>query len=116
MIDLVFLKNKEFIGIKITGKFIQFCKIEKGYYVYAPIDGLQLDINGILKEYPDLKGLDNLSIKKEAIKRFKEKIRSFDTEEQIMAYLKNDLRKHNYNFIGYHKKGFRFVKEHEQPN
>ncbi len=111
MIDCIFQKQTELTAIRVMGKNLLFAKQQGGYYKYTPIDGLKLEIGGILREFPDLKDKDKGEMRKITIERFKEKIRSFNTEIEIKDYLKEDLRKHGFTFVGYQKKGHRFQRE-----
>ena len=97
------------VVIEIIGKSLRFCAIEGGYWKYAPIEGLKLNPATIVQEFPDLEGKPIDEIKKEAIKRFKEKLSNFDTKEQIKDYLEQDLRPHGYRLIMYQRKGCRPV-------
>ena len=64
-----------------------------------------MNYKGTIKEFPDLKNNDNW--KKIARERFKEKIKSFNSEEDIADYLINDLKKVGYVPLLKQKKGFR---------
>lgn len=112
MINCLFRQQEKIIGIKIEGHHITFATLQ-GYStpLYSPIEGLQLDIGGILKEFPDLIEKDKKDIRRIAIERFKEKLKSFKTEMEIKDYLKDDLTNHGYKFMGYQKKGHRFIKD-----
>jgi len=112
MINCIFRQQEKVIGVKIEGHHITFATLQ-GYSapMYAPIEGIQLDIGGILQEFPDLIDKDRNEIRKIAIERFKEKLKSFKTEMEIKNYLKEDLTRHGYIFTGYQKKGHRFMKE-----
>ncbi len=93
MIDLIFERGSEIILIRIRGNNVTFSNSSFGA-VYATIDNMQLDYNGVIKEHPDLK--DRKDWKKEAIKRFKEKIKSFETEEEISDYVIKELKSVGY--------------------
>jgi len=75
---------------------------------FAPIDGLKLDKSGVIKEFPELK--DNEDWKKEAIKRFKAKIKKMNTEKQRMNYIILDLSKHGYKPMAMQESGKRLVR------
>jgi len=107
MIDLAFLKGTETVGIKVLGKTIQFCKMQGAFFRYAPIEGLKLSTAGILQEFPDLKGKPERTIKKIAIKRFKEHINGLRTEKQVQDYVIKDLKKHGYKIKAIKRAGFR---------
>lgn len=96
MRDLIFEFGAELVAIRINNKQIQFCKVQGGYYSYAPIECLKLSVSGILKEFPDLKNKSKEDMRKIAINRFKIHIQGLKTETDIQAYLKKDLAKHGY--------------------
>src|SRR6056297_1506560 len=58
------------------------------------IEGLKLSRAGVVKEHPDLENDDEW--RKKAIERLKEHIKKFNTEEEKMDYVKNELTKHGY--------------------
>ena len=108
MRDLAFKFGTELIGIKIeNNRDIKFCKLAGSYFRVTPIEGLKLSVSGILKEFPDLKDMEEAEMRIEAIKRFKKKIKGMKTEEEIQNYLKDDLRKHGYKLVGIRRNGFR---------
>lgn len=74
----------------------------------ATIEGLQLSYAGVIKEFPDLK--ENPNWRLEAIKRLKEKVRSFKLEEEQADYVIEDLRKHYFVPLFKQKQGFRMEK------
>ena len=110
MITLVFQKQTQVIAIVIQGHSVMFGEVRAGGTYFAPIEGLKLSIAGILKEFPDLEGKPVEEIKREAIKRFKEKIKSFGSEKEIAEYIVDDLGKHGYVLKIVQKKGFRPIK------
>ena len=73
--------------------------------VTTTIDGLKLNHIGVIKEHPDLK--DNPDWRKIVIERFKEHIKSLRTEDDVVDYIKNDLKKYGYIPRLKKKKGFR---------
>lgn len=107
MIDLFFQYLNEYILVRIDGKNILFGNTAyKGQM--ATIDGLQLSMEGAIKEFPDLK--NNINWREEAIKRFKDKIEKLSSEQDISEYIINDLK--NYGYIPKLKQraGFRVEK------
>jgi hypothetical protein len=104
MIDLMF----EFIGdkilVRIEGTNIFFSNQRFGAQI-APIEGLRLDYNGVVREHPDLELKNNW--REEAIKRFKEKIESLETENDRAIYIIEDLKKFGYKPLYKQEKGFR---------
>jgi hypothetical protein len=74
----------------------------------AVLEGLKLSYQGVLKEFPDLKDNDNW--KSIALKRLKEKIKSFNTEMEKIIYIKNELTKFGYEPLYYQQHGWRAKK------
>jgi hypothetical protein len=107
MIELILEKNGETILIIVEGYNLFFGNSDYGS-MFATLDGLQLSYSGTIEEFPDLK--DNPLWRIEAIKRLKEKVKSYRTEEERAEYIIEDLRRHG--FIPKYKKvkGFRVVK------
>ena len=110
MINILFQQQEKTIAVKIEGSHLTFATLS-GYSknMYAPIDGLNLDPSGILQEFPELKDLSIAEIKKEGIKRFKEKMSRFNSENEVKDYVINDLGKYGFKFVMYQRPGFRPV-------
>lgn len=104
MIDLIFEFGGEVILIKIDNNIVLFGNTGFGNAM-ADISGLRLSYEGVIKEHPDLKERDDW--KEEAIKRFKEKIKSFSSEREKANYIIGDLRKFGYKPKFLQRKGFR---------
>jgi len=104
MIELVFYRGGEIILIRIIGHHVTFSNSDYGAF-YATIDYLKLNYEGVIKEHPDLEGRDDWN--KEVIKRFKEKIKSYDNEDEISDYMIKELRAVGYRPKYRQKKGFR---------
>lgn len=93
MIDVIFYFGTEVILVRVDGHNVQFANSRYGATM-ATIEGLRLDRAGVIKEFPDLAGKENW--REEAIKRFKEKIKSFKNEEERIKYIIDDLTKFGY--------------------
>jgi len=104
MIQLIFEYGVEKVIIIVTGKDVRFGNIKYGN-ITTTIDGLRLDYNGVIREFPDLEL--NKNWRQDAIARFKKKIQGFENEQQIADYLIEDLKKFGYKLKGTQKKGFR---------
>ncbi len=104
MIDLIFERTPEIILIRIDGKNVTFSNSIQGT-IYAPIDGMKLDYEGVIKEHPDLKDKEDWN--KQAIERFKEKIKSYETEKEISDYVIKELKSVGYQPMYRKKQGFR---------
>lgn len=107
MIDIIMEFGGDTILVKVNGNTVELGNTNQGNKL-ATIEGLQLNKQGVLKEFPDLK--DDLDWKPKAIQRFKDKIRSFNTEEERANYVIEDLRKHGYRPKAKQKAGFRVEK------
>jgi len=66
---------------------------------------LRFDKAGVIKEFPDLK--DNEEWRFEAIKRFKEKIKSLNNESEVSDYIINELKGCGYKPKFKQRAGFR---------
>ncbi len=93
MIELIFRRGSEIIFIRIDGHNVTFSNSLYGA-TYAPIDNMKLDYDGVIKEHPDLKDKENWN--EEAIRRFKDKIKSFETETEISDYVIKELKSVGY--------------------
>jgi len=90
MIELVFEFAGDMALVVVRGNTVQF--IQNG--IVADISGVKLNYKGVIKEFPDLEGV--VDWKQEAIKRFKEVIKSYETENDKANYIISDLKKHGY--------------------
>lgn len=106
MIGVIFDYGTEKVEVRIDGTQCLFRTTQ--FMQFTTIEGLKLSKAGVIKEFPDLK--DNEKWREEAIKRFREKLKGLETEEQRMKYIIKDLTKFGYVPIAYQKKGFRPVK------
>jgi hypothetical protein len=53
----------------------------------------------LLKEFPDLEGKTDKEMREEAARRFRVKIESFNTEQEVAEYLEQDLGKQGFILI-----------------
>jgi len=104
MIEVIFEFAGDYVLVRVDGFNCLFRTKQFGGAL-APLDALQLDKKGVIKEFPDLK--DNEDWKKEAIKRFKENIKKMDNEDQRIKYIIEDLKKFGYKPMYYQKQGYR---------
>jgi hypothetical protein len=93
MIEVIFYYGNDVVIVRITGKKIEFGNSLYGNKL-ATIDGIRLDKSGTIKEFPDLKDVDNW--KQEAIKRFKEHINNLNNEEEVSKYIIKELSSKGY--------------------
>lgn len=104
MIEMMMEFLGEIVLVRIDGTQVLFGNTQYGARL-ASIDGLKLDYNGVIKEFPELKGNENW--KEEAIKKFKEKIKKMKSEKEIATYLIEDLDKFGYKAKKIQQSGFR---------
>lgn len=105
MIDVILEFAGGYYMVRVIGDHITF-GAKTGYNVMmAPIDNMKLDYPGTIREFPDLE--TNNDWRKIAIQRFKDKIKSFKTEEDKVNYIIQDLSKFGYKALYKQKAGFR---------
>lgn len=107
MIGVVFSFLNKLVEVRIDGNNCLFRTSEYGGQFF-PIDSMKLDKIGVMKEFPDLK--DNENWREEAIKRFKEKIKSMDSEMKRINYLMEEFKKMGYKPIAMQREGHRPMK------
>ncbi len=112
MTDLVFQDPKgAAMAITIIGKnHLKFTVTERGLVRQTPIEGLNFNVSGIIKEFPDLAGQPIIDIKRQGVQRFKDHIEKMKSHKEIEEYLINELAKHSYKYLGKRRAGFRFEK------
>lgn len=93
MIEILFRFGGDVILVKISGNNVLFGNTAQGARM-ASIKGLDIKKSGVVKEFPDLK--DRADWKDEAIKRFKDKIKTLKTEKEKAEYIIEDLNKWGY--------------------
>ena len=94
MIDLIMRNGNEVILVRINGHNVMFGANVGKNPMMTTIDYLQLSYSGVIKEFPELKDAPNW--RQEAIAKFKDKLRSLDSEKEIFHYVKTDLQKFGY--------------------
>jgi D-mannonate dehydratase len=107
MIGLIFSFADAIIEVRINGHQVLFRNSTFGSQ-FATIDGIQLSYQGVVREFPELK--DSKNWKVEAISKFKDQIKSLDSEEKISKYVVEDLTKWGYKLIARQKQGHRVEK------
>ena len=107
--DLIFELGGDMTLVRVSGNNILFSTSDSNFQQYSPIDRLRLSRDGILKEFPDLKrkNLSDGDLRGEAIKRFKEKIRGFETEDEVRQYLIEEFEGMGYLLREEQKRGWR---------
>ena len=104
MIGVIFQFGSDIVEVRVDGFNVLFRTQQFGG-AFAPIDGLNISHAGVIKEFPDLD--NNPDWKKEAINRFKEKIKLYATEKDRMDYIIQDLKRYGYIPLYWQEKGFR---------
>jgi hypothetical protein len=110
MILCTFQRGTEMTVVKIQGKNLVFGQMKGANPIYTTIEGLKLNPATIIKEFPDLEGKPINEIKKEAVARLKQHIKTMKSEFEIKDYVNNDLKKHGYKMIMWHKQGWRPIR------
>jgi hypothetical protein len=104
MIGLIFRFASDVVEVRISGNQVLFRSSAQGSQ-YATIDGLQLNYQGVIREFPELK--DSPEWKSEAIAKFKDKVKELSDETKIAHYVTEDLTKFGYVLIARQKQGHR---------
>lgn len=107
MIGLIFQLGPEIVEVRIDGINILF-RNNQSNGMFVTIEGLKLNKEGVIKEFPDLKDNDNWQ--NITRKRFISKIKSLQTEMDRAKYVVNDLKKYGYEPKYIQRKGFRVEK------
>lgn len=102
-IQATFSKASERMIVRIIGENVLF--IDPQNNIIAPIEGLSLNKQGTIKEYPDLK--DDKDWKQKAIQRFIDKIKSFKTENERMDWVISEMKEMQYTPMYKQRQGFR---------
>jgi hypothetical protein len=103
MIQATFQMGGDMIVIEVKGNDVVF--FDKGNNLLSPIEGLRFNRAGVIKEFPDLE-FDN-EWRAKAIERFRDKIKSFGSEDKAINYIITDLKKHGYSPLFKQRAGWR---------
>jgi len=93
---LIFELGGDMVIVRIEDKNVSFATSDTNFSQFVPIDNLNLSIQGILKEFPELRRLPDKEIRKEAVKRFKNHIQNLGGEDDIKKYIIAELEKEGY--------------------
>jgi len=104
LIGLIFQLGPEIVEVRVDGTNIQFRNNDSNG-MFTTIEGLKLNKVGVIREFPDLK--DNENWQNIARERFKEKIKSMNTEMERANYIIEDLKKFGYEPKYRQRQGFR---------
>lgn len=110
MIELVFKIATEIVIVKIQDKNLYFSNSQLGFMTAVPIDCINLDIPGILREFPDLEGMPREQIRMEAISRLKDKVKHMKTETEVKDYVIEEFIRMGYKLELLNRNGFRTKK------
>ena len=86
----------------IDGDNLFFCDSDNRF---TTIEGLKMDKQGTLREFPDL--VEDEEWKLKAIQRLKEHIKQFKTEDEKLEYVRLELEKSGYKSLFKQRAGFR---------
>ena len=104
---LNFVLADTIIRVKIEGNNITFSDVSTNYQTFVPLECLKLSVAGIIKDHPDLLGKSDVEIKKEGLKRFKEKIKGMGSEVEVKNYVVEELKPHGYVLKMIERPGYR---------
>lgn len=108
MIGVSLQNGLKTMQIVVNGNEVLFGESRGAGMVHmAKIEGLKLDYQGIIKEFPDLAILPYEEARLEASKRFRNKICSFKTEEERIKYIIKDLKNYGWEAKQIIRPGFR---------
>jgi len=94
--ELTFQFGNEIVVVRIKGTEITFSNSQVNFKHFFPLENIDLSINGILKEHPDLKGLPKMKIREEGLKRLRKHIKDLGGEEKIKDYVIKELQNQGY--------------------
>lgn len=102
-IQVFFQQGSERMAIRIIGENVLFIDLQNN--IVAPLEGLNLNKQGVIKEYPDLK--DDEEWKSKSIQRFVDKIKSLPSETERAKWLIEEMKSMNYTPLYQQRNGFR---------
>lgn len=111
MIGVIFQFGNEFITVEVRGTELLFRTSEYNSQA-APLESLQLNHAGVIKEFPDLAGADDW--KEKALERLKMKIKDMASEIERINYVITDLKTFGYIPYAYQKQGHRVKRFREE--
>lgn len=106
MIGIIFSYGTDTIEVRVQDKNVYFRTSQ--FQQFADIEGIKLDKNGVIKEFPELK--NKKQWRKIAIEKFKEKIKKMKSEKERAQYIIDDLTKHGYIPQYLQREGFRPIR------
>ena len=103
MLKITFKLGGEIIDVVIDLNNVMFCDVSTNSI--TTIEGLKLDMAGVLKEHPDLEGDDEW--RKKAINRLKEHFKKMEKEKEKADYIIRELTKFGYEGLMIQRAGHR---------
>lgn len=100
----IFSFGNEIVEVRLQDSRLLFRTSQFGGAL-APLESLQLNQQGVLKEFPDLEG--NPEWKTIAIQRLKDKLKDMTSDDERMSYVIVDLQKYGYKPLIKQKDGYR---------
>ncbi len=107
MIGVIFQFGSEMVNVEIVGTELRF-KTSDYNSQSVPIEALQLNREGVIKEFPDLRYAEDW--KQKAIERLKMKIKDMSNEMERINFVITDLKSFGYVPMYYQKQGHRVTK------
>ena len=102
-IQTTFQQGSQRIVVRVIEDNVLFIDLENN--MMSPIEGLNLNKTGVIKEHPDLK--DDPKWKQKAIQRFTDKIKSFKSEKERMEWIIKELKPMGYKALFWQRQGHR---------
>lgn len=104
MIGMLFKFGNEVVEVRVHDGNPYFRSSASGTQ-FVPLEGLRLNQRGVFKEHPDL--IDDEDWAGKAISRLKEKLDGMDGDEDIIEYIRDELKKFGYVPFAMQKQGHR---------
>lgn len=95
------------VNIHSKDKITKITSFVNGIPTYTKLEGLQFNVSGIIKEFPDLKDKEIPEMRKIALQRFKDHLDKMKSEKELIQYVYRELGKSGYIFKSIQKPGFR---------
>jgi hypothetical protein len=105
--DIIFKAGNDVVNVKIVGKEIYFKKVVNGIPSLQDLSNIKFPLDGIIKQFPDLKGLPETEIREKGSKRLKEHIKNMKTQDEIKNYVIKELEGIGCQWLSIVRPGFR---------
>lgn len=110
MVKLGFVHSSgQIMAIQIgANKIPLFTIIERGIPTYpSSLMGLKLSKAGMIQEFPEIMGWEYIKMKEYCVKKFHDKLKTLNSEKEIIKYIENDLSRYGYKLNMIQKEGHR---------